>query len=56
MLKAPCKNCTERKPGCHSKCKSYMNYYAYRRHLSKLRKIENQKEQDQIAIIRKRYK
>lgn len=26
MSKSPCKNCTERYVGCHSKCKLYTEY------------------------------
>lgn len=26
MSKSPCKNCTERYVGCHSKCKPYIEY------------------------------
>lgn len=28
MSKSPCKNCTERYVGCHSKCKAYTEYTA----------------------------
>ncbi len=29
-MQAPCKDCPEREPGCHSKCQKYADYKAYK--------------------------
>lgn len=26
MIKPPCKNCADRKPGCHGQCEGYLEY------------------------------
>lgn len=31
MLKAPCKNCTDRVLGCHDKCKRYIEFKTERK-------------------------
>ena len=38
MLPAPCKDCTERHPGCHSECEKYAEYSRERAELSKSRR------------------
>ncbi len=40
MLSAPCKDCAERRPGCHSECERYKEYSRERAELSKRRKAD----------------
>ena len=34
-VNAPCKDCTDRKIGCHSECKAYQDYNAIREMIRK---------------------
>lgn len=42
MKPAPCKNCTERKQGCHGKCEKYIEWCNYREALKKENDILNE--------------
>ena len=50
MAQPSCKDCIERKPGCHALCESYQNFAKERREeLDRIRKIKDA-ERDVIAV------
>ena len=40
-MQAPCKDCPEREPGCHSKCQKYADYKAYNADVAHKRYLAN---------------
>lgn len=45
MTTAPCKDCADRHPGCHSECEWYMKYSKERAEMLKNKKDENDYQQ-----------
>lgn len=45
-MKPPCKDCLNRKAGCHSTCEKYL---VYRRELDKLNEIINKQRKEEYA-------
>lgn len=35
LIEAPCKNCDQRKLGCHDRCEKYQEYNKYREEVRK---------------------
>ena len=50
MLKPPCKDCIDRKVGCHSTCEKYIAYDEERKRISSERAKFRQVENDLVAI------
>ena len=40
MKSAPCKDCTERHPGCHSECEKYKEYSRERTEMCKRKSMD----------------
>lgn len=40
-MTAPCKDCIERKIGCHSDCKRYINYIEYKHYIKRKQDADN---------------
>lgn len=47
-MNAPCKNCPDRRPHCHSCCDKYIEYVKFREDVRKRKYSEN--DADAIAI------
>jgi hypothetical protein len=57
LLKAPCINCTERHPSCHSHCERYLSYVKEKDALhQKIQKQKYDHEQFMYVVTRKRKK
>lgn len=53
-LKAPCLNCPDRKEGCHSKCKKYIQF---RKELDIINETEQKRKQtNQVFYSRRKTK
>lgn len=50
MLKPPCKDCTDRKVGCHSICEKYLVYDEERKRINSERAKYRQLENDLVAV------
>lgn len=50
-MNAPCFNCKERKPLCHSKC---MRYFEYKNNINNINKLKNEKDNIDKDLIFKR--
>ena len=47
-MNAPCKNCPDRRPHCHSRCDKYIEYVKFREDVRKRKHSEH--DADAIAI------
>ena len=47
-MNAPCKNCPDRRPHCHSCCDKYIEYVKFREDVRKRKRLEY--DADAIAI------
>ena len=43
MKKAPCKNCVERKVGCHARCEKYLEFHKQQEKIYEYRENERVK-------------
>jgi hypothetical protein len=51
MLIAPCKDCPDRKVGCHSSCDKYKSFQAYNKELKESKYASNSTKIDYIEHL-----
>ena len=49
MKKAPCKNCVERKVGCHARCEKYLEFHKQQEKIYEYRENESKKSTPNAA-------